>query len=88
MNQYNSGAEDTPPEDAPLGDGDRIGLPFPSAEVLSNQFPESLEFEIALAKEVGVEPALAGTSEFDQMVQDAEQNGEKLKWVVTHSSFA
>ena len=59
---------------------------FPDAEVWSNQFPEMLDFETALAKEPGVEPAQAGAPEFDQMVQNVEQKGEKLKWVVTQDS--
>jgi len=83
MNQYNSEVEDTPPEDTTPGGNCSAGLPFPDAEVCSNQFPELLEVETALARELGVKPAQAGTPEFDQMIQNAEQSGEKLKWVIT-----
>jgi len=78
MNQYNSEAKDTT-----LGGDDSTGWSFSDAEVHSNQLPESLKVETALAKELGVEPVQVGMPEFDQMVQNAEQNGEKLKWVVT-----
>ncbi len=58
MNQYSSGAEDTSSEDTTLEGDYSAGLPFPDAEVCSNQFPELLEFETALAKELGIETSV------------------------------